>query len=410
MLGALLQSRLNWTGLMARTGRTARASEIRDLLAVTERPDMISFAGGLPAPELFPVARLRAALDAVLREEPVAALQYGPTQGQAALRSLIAGRLARRGVECSPDEVLITTGSQQALDLLGRVLACPGLPVVVESPTYIGALQAFGAQQVEFVPAPVDAGGLLVDRLRSVLERGRAAGRPHPCLLYTVPTFQNPAGVTMPAERRLDLLDCSREWSLPVVEDDPYWALRYDGEETPPLRGLPGGEDVLHLGTFSKVLSPGLRLGWVVAPRPVIERLVLAKQGADLHTDSLAQRAALRFCRDNDLDAHVASLRAAYRERRDAMLAALAELMPAGTTWTVPAGGMFTWVTLPAGLDARAVLAEAVALGVAFVPGDAFHVDGGGTSAARLNFTASGPAEIREGVRRLALATERAGG
>ncbi len=406
----MLHTGLPWTDLMARTGRTARASEIRDLLAVTERPDMISFAGGLPAPELFPADRLRAALDAVLREEPGPSLQYGPTQGQRALRALIAGRLARRGIDCAAEDVLITTGSQQALDLLGRVLAGDGLPLLVESPTYIGALQAFGAQNVDFVPVPVDADGLRVDELRRWLEQWAAGRRPRPSLLYTVATFQNPAGVTMPVGRRRELLDCSRRWSLPVVEDDPYWALRYDGEEVPPLRGLPGGEEVIHLGTFSKVLSPGLRLGWVVAPRPVIERLVLAKQGADLHTDSLAQRAALRFCVDNDLDAHVDVLRAAYRERRDALLAALAGLMPVGTTWTVPAGGMFTWVTLPGGLDARDVLVRAVELGVAFVPGAAFHVDGGGADAMRLNFTACGPEEIREGVRRLALATEGAGG
>jgi 2-aminoadipate transaminase len=274
------------------------------------------------------------------------------------------------------------------------------MEVLVESPSYVGALQALSARDVTFVACPGDEQGLRVDALR-------ARCGPDSALIYSVPTFQNPSGGTMTLERRRDLLAAARDLGLPVVEDDPYSELRYDGETVPALRALPGGEDVIHVGTFSKVLSPGLRLGWVVAPRPVAEQIVLAKQGADLHTDALTQRAVVRFCRDHDLEAHVRALRAAYRERRDAMLSALADLMPAGTTWTRPEGGMFLWVTLPEGLEAVPLLAEALERRVAFVPGAAFHVDGGGARSLRLNFTNSSPERIRVGVERLAAALER---
>jgi len=394
----MLHTGLDWNALMARSGPAPRASAIRDLLSLTERPDVISFAGGLPAPELFPADGLRAAFDAVLAGDAGGALQYGPTQGHRPLRELVAERLGRRGIACAADDVVITTGSQQALDLVGRVLAGRGMEVLVESPSYVGALQAFSARDVTFVACAGDDRGLRVDLLRR---------RPDAAFLYTVPTFQNPSGGTMALDRRRELLACSRDLGLPLVEDDPYSDLRYDGEPVPALRALPGGEDVVHLGTFSKVLSPGLRLGWVVAPRPVTERLVLAKQGADLHTDELAQRAVVRFCRDNDLEAHVRTLRAAYRERRDAMLAALADLMPRGSAWTRPEGGMFVWVTLPDGVEALPLLAAAVARRVAFVPGTAFHAGGGGAGSLRLNFTNCPPYRIREGVARLAAAIDR---
>jgi DNA-binding transcriptional MocR family regulator len=395
----MLRTGLDWDALLERNGRRPRASAIRDLLAVTERPEMISFAGGLPAPELFPAAGLRAAFDSVLRGDAGGALQYGPTAGHRPLRELVAERMAARGIVCDPEDVVITTGSQQALDLVGRVLAGPGMTVLVESPSYVGALQAFSAQQVTFDAVPMDDRGLRADALRA-----RLAAGPEPALLYTVPTFQNPAGLTMALDRRHEVLACSRDHGLPVVEDDPYSELRYDGVHVPALRALPGGEDVIHLGTFSKVLSPGLRLGWVTAPRAVAERIVLAKQGADLHTDSLTQRAVVRFCRDNDLDAHVLTLRAAYRERRDAMLAALTDLMPDGVRWTRPEGGMFIWLTLPPGLQALTLLREAIERRVAFVPGGAFHAGGDCTDALRLNFTNSPPDLIREGVERLAAA------
>lgn len=391
----MVQTGLNWSVLLDRSGPAPSASAIRDLLSVTERPDVISFAGGLPAQELFPAGGLRAAFDAVLREDAGGALQYGPTPGHRPLRALVAERLGRRGIACTAEDVVITTGSQQALDLLARVLAGRGMDVVVETPSYVGAVQALSAREVTLVACPGDSHGLWTGALRDRVG-------PDTALLYTVPTFQNPSGGTMALDRRRELLACARDLGLPVVEDDPYSELRYDGSPVPALRALPGGEDVVHLGTFSKVLSPGLRLGWVVAPAPVLARLVLAKQGADLHTNELAQRAVVRFCRDNDLDAHVRTLCGAYRERRDAMLAALADLMPRGTAWTRPEGGMFVWVTLPPGVEALPLLAAAIERRVAFVPGTAFHVDGGGAGALRLNFTNSPPERIREGVARLA--------
>jgi 2-aminoadipate transaminase len=253
----------------------------------------------------------------------------------------------------------------------------------------------------------MDEEGLVVDELARSLDGRRLLGAPPPGLLYTVATFQNPSGRTLTRERRLVLLDVVNAFGLPLVEDDPYSELRFEGGAVPALKGLQGGDDVVYLGTFSKILSPGMRLGWVAGPRPLIDQLVLAKQASDLHTDSVAQRAALRFCLDNDIDAHVERLRAAYAERRDAMLAALTELMPGGTTWTHPEGGMFLWLTLPPGLDSRELLDEALRLRVAFVPGDAFHVDGGGANCVRLNYTGSAPDRIWEGVARLATATRR---
>jgi len=399
----MLQTGIPWSALLERTGRTPWRSAIRDLLSVTERPDVISLAGGLPAPELFPVAGLRAAFAAALRDDAAGALQYGPTPGLRPLRELVAARLDWRGIRCEAGDVLITTGSQQALDLVGRALAGTGMRVLVESPSYVGALTALAAQDVSFVSCPIDQRGLRVDALRDLLASGDG---PPPALLYSVPTFQNPTGVTMALDRRHEVLGCAGEFGLPLVEDDPYSELRYEGEPVPALRALPGGGDVVHVGTFSKVLSPGLRLGYVVAPRPVLDRLVLFKQGADLHTDSLAQAAVVRFCRENDLDAHVRGLCAAYRERRDAMLAALSDLMPAGATWTRPEGGMFVWVTLPEGADAVRLLAAAIERRVAFVPGTAFHADGTGGRSLRLNFTSRPPDAIREGVARLAAALD----
>lgn len=403
----MLRTGLDWQGLFARTGRTLRGSDIRDLLRVTARPSIISFGGGLPAPELFPLDELRAAFDRVLVEEGRQALQYGPTEGHRPLREFLAERLGRRGIACTAEEVLITTGSQQALDLLGRALLAPHMEVLVESPTYVGALQALGHQQVSFLPVRMDEEGLVVDELARSLDGRRLLGAPPPGLLYTVATFQNPSGRTLTRERRLALLDVVNAFGLPLVEDDPYSELRFEGDAVPALKGLQGGDDVVYLGTFSKILSPGMRLGWVAGPRPLIDQLVLAKQASDLHTDSVAQRAALRFCLDNDIDAHVERLCGAYAERRDAMLAALTDLMPEGTTWTHPEGGMFLWLTLPPGLDSRELLDEALRLRVAFVPGDAFHVDGGGASCVRLNYTGSAPDRIWEGVARLATATRR---
>lgn len=387
-----------WDDVLRDCDRRLRSSDIRDLLAVTERPDVISFAGGLPAPELFPTEGMRAAFDAVLATDGKAALQYGPTEGYAPLRELLAGRLRARGIRASEDEILLTTGSQQALDLLGKVLLHPDATVAVEAPSYIGALQAFAALDARFLALPMDGAGLAVDALDGILRRSG------PSLLYTVPTFQNPSGVTMGLERRAALLALCAGLGVPLIEDDPYGDLRYSGVEVSPLRALPGGEDTVYLGTFSKILAPGLRLGWVVGPRALIRRLVVAKQGTDLHTDSLVQRAVLWFCTHHDLAGHVARLRSVYGARRDAMLGALSRHMPPSVQWTEPEGGLFLWLTLPEGVDSRALLGEALRRRVAFVPGNAFYADGTGGEHLRLNFSHTPPEQIEEGVRRLAAA------
>ena len=358
---------------------------------------MIGFGGGLTAPDLFPAAELMESLRCVLETSPVSALQYGPTEGLLVLREAVAGRLRRRGCDCTAADVLITTGSQQALDLVAEALIDRGSPVIVEAPSYVGALQAFGGHEPDFIGFPLDEDGLPVEEVRAWFARSK---RP-PGLLYTVPTFQNPSGVTMSLERRTRLLELSRAFGFPVLEDDPYGELVYDGEVPCALRSLPGGEDVIHLGTFSKVLAPGIRIGYVVAPRPLLERLILLKQGRDLHTDALAQSMVADYCSRFGLDTHIARLRTAYRERRDAMLDELARSMPGGVVWTRPAGGMFLWVTLPQRVSVRELLGAAVDAGVSFVPGTAFHADGGGDHSMRLNFTSSSPDQISTGIHTL---------
>ncbi|HWE63676.1 MAG TPA: PLP-dependent aminotransferase family protein, partial [Chloroflexota bacterium] len=388
---------LDWDGLLSDADRRLQSSAIRDLLAVTAQPEVISFAGGLPAPEYFPVEALRASFDAVLRDDGRAALQYGPTEGYLPLRAFLAERLAARGIVATPEQILITSGSQQALDLIGKALLSRGDSVLVESPSYVGALQAFTTREVRYLTVEMDDEGLRVDQAAQ-----RLAGLPpaasnghgahaatqaplaRPRLAYTVATFQNPSGVTMSRARREALLALCATYALPLIEDDPYGELRFEGEEVPPLRALPGGEDTIYLGTFSKILAPGLRVGWVVAPRPLLRRLVLAKQAADLQCDSLTQRAILHYCRHNDIQATIAPLRRLYHARRDAMLQALARYFPAEARWTRPEGGLFIWVTLPDGLDGRAMLKDAVERRVAFVPGSAGHMDGKGTSCLRL--------------------------
>lgn len=402
---APVAAEIDWQRLFDRAAARLLSSDIRELLAVTSTPNVISFAGGLPAPELFPTADLAVAVERTLSEHGTKALQYGPTEGDAELREWLAGRLNGRGMECHPDDILITTGSQQGLDLLGKALGAPDTPLLVEQPAYVGALQALAASSPRFVPFEMDEQGLDVEALGAWLGRARGRGD-DPSLIYTVATFQNPSGRTMSVTRRRRLIELSRTFGVPLVEDDPYSDLRYAGQPVPALRALPDGDQVVYLGTFSKIVAPGLRIGWVLAPRPLIRRLVLAKQGTDLHTDALAQRTVLRYCLDFDLDAHIEKLRAAYGARRDAMLDALRSFMPAGTRWTEPEGGMFVWLTLATGIDTRALLAEAMRRDVAYVPGSAFHVDGGGANELRLNFTNATPERIRTGVARLAQAIE----
>jgi 2-aminoadipate transaminase len=382
-----------------------RSSAIRELLKLTGRPQMISFAGGLPAPELFPTERIAAATRRVLEERGAEALQYGTTEGHGPLRDLLVRHMRRYGIEAGRENVLITTGSQQALDLVGKLFVDPGDVLVVEEPTYLGALQAFGAYEPRYVGMPVDDQGMRVDDLEAELARG-------PKLLYVLPNFQNPSGVTLSMSRRRRIVELAARYEVPIVEDDPYGQLRYEGEHLPPLIALDTehrrafghgrlGAGVIYLGTLSKTLAPGLRVGWVVAAAEVIARLAQMKQGADLHTSTFCQLVAYETSRSGFLDRHVRRLRAVYGERRDVMLRALAESFPADARWTRPHGGLFLWVTLPPGMDSRELLRRALDHDVAFVPGDTFFPALGGSRTLRLNFSYCEPARIEEGVRRL---------
>jgi len=396
-----------WEPRFAQRMTGIRASMIRELLKLTEKPDIISFGGGLPAPEVFPVEEIRAATNRVLTEHGTTALQYTTTEGYRPLRELLVRHMARYGVVVRPENVLITSGSQQALDLVGKLLINPGDRVLTEEPTYLGALQAFNAYQAGYLPVPIDDEGLDLDALERQLRSG-------PKFLYVLPNFQNPGGVTLSLARRRRVVERAAHYGIPIVEDDPYGQLRYEGEHLPPLvkidaelHGCGSGEraftgNVLYMSTLSKTLAPGLRIAWVVAPEAVITKLVQIKQGADLHTSTFCQYVAYEVAKGGFLDQHVRRIRAVYGERREAMLSALARHLPHGVRWTRPQGGLFLWVTLPKGFDTAALLEDAIREKVAFVPGSAFYPCGGGEETMRLNFSYAPPDVIEEGIKRLA--------
>ncbi|MFC9297951.1 PLP-dependent aminotransferase family protein [Streptomyces sp. NPDC057011] len=371
-------------------------SPVREILALTERPGVISFAGGLPAPELFDTEGLRAAYDAAFAASAPRALQYSTTEGVPELRAAVAARATARGLATGADDVLVTSGSQQALTLVTATLVEPGDVVLVENPTYLAALQCFGLAGARVVAVPCDEQGILPDALAEVVARER------PKLLYTIPTFQNPTGRTLPAGRRAAIAQTAARLGLWLVEDDPYGDLRYEGAHVPWLAAHPGAEDrTALLGSFSKVMAPGLRLGWLRAPAALRRAAVVAKQAADLHTSTVDQLAAAHYLAAADLDAHVAAVRAAYVARRDALLAGLGAALPAGSQWNRPEGGMFVWARLPEGHDATALLTAAVAHDVAFVPGAPFHTGPADHRTLRLSFTTHTPEEIAQGLERL---------
>jgi 2-aminoadipate transaminase len=380
--------------------RDVASSPVREILALTQQPGVISFAGGLPAPELFDAPGLRAAFAAALADDAYGrTLQYSTTEGDPALRAAIAARLGQRGLPTEADDVLVTSGSQQALTLIAAVLVEPGDAVLVEEPSYLAALQCFQMAGARVVPVPCDDDGLDPDALAALVRREQ------PKLLYTVPTFHNPTGRTLPLERRAALAQAAARLGLWIVEDDPYGELRYQGEPIAPIAALPGAEDrTIALSTLSKVLVPGLRIGWLRAPAALRRALVVAKQAADLHTSTIDQAAAAHWLAHCDLDAHIAGLRAVYAPRRDALLRALPETLPEGTRWTRPDGGMFVWARLPDGWDADALLRHALARQVAFVPGWPFFPAVPDRATLRLSFTTHTEAEIAEGLERLAAA------
>lgn len=397
-----------WNHHYALRTRRMGSSAIRELLKLTEQPDIISFAGGLPAPELFPVAEFQAACQKVLAEQGTKALQYSTTEGYLPLRRFIVERMSRCGVVASENNVLITSGSQQALDLVAKLFINSGDNVLVERPSYLGAMQAFNSYQAEYVSVAMDADGLRTDLLEEALRNGVK-------FMYVLPNFQNPSGITLSLERRRTLIETADHYGIPIVEDDPYCELRFAGEALPPLIALDarrlaiahtnGGGlshgNVIYMSTFSKTLAPGLRLGWVVAPTEVIRSLVMAKQGVDLHTATFTQMVAYEVARNGFLDRHIEEIRTVYRERRDRMLSAMARHLPEGVQWTRPQGGLFLWVTLPQHVDSGEMLADAIAEKVAYVPGTSFFADGSGKNTMRINFSYSPPDVAEEGIRRL---------
>ncbi|GHE15768.1 aminotransferase-like domain-containing protein [Streptomyces alanosinicus] len=379
---------------LAARARGVGGSPVREILAVTARPEVINFAGGLPAPELFDRDAIAAAFRDVLANAPAQALQYSTTEGEPTLRAALAARTTARGLPTDPDDLLVTTGSQQALSLLATALLEPGDTVLVEDPCYLAALQVFGLAGARVVAVPGDADGVDPAALADAVRRER------PKLLYLVPTFQNPTGRTMPTPRRAALAAVAAREGLWIVEDDPYGELRYDGERVPWIASLPGAEDrTVLLGSLSKVMAPGLRLGWLRAPAALRRACAVAKQAVDLHTPTLNQLAAAR-CLDA-LDAHVERVRAVYGERRDAMLAGLPAALPAGSRWNRPEGGMFLWARLPESYDTLALLPRVVEQNVAYVPGAPFYAGDPDPATLRLCFVTQTPEEIAEGLRRL---------
>jgi len=378
--------------------RGATSSPVRDILALTERPGVVSFAGGLPAPDLFDRAGLQAAFTAVLAEDSGArALQYSTTEGDPVLRGLVAQRMTERGLQTAADDLLITSGSQQALTLVAAVLLQPGDRVLVEEPSYLAALQCFALAGAHAIPVPCDDGGLDPDALDALIAEHR------PELLYTVPTFHNPTGRTLSLERRLALAEVAERTGVWIVEDDPYGELRYSGETLPAVASLPRAQGrTLAISTLSKIAAPGLRIGWVRAPRELLRSLTIAKQAADLHSSTVDQAAAARWLATADLAAHIKRLRAEYGARRDALLAGLGAALPPGSTHNHPDGGMFVWARLPDGWDAGALLTRALDRDVAYVPGAPFFSGPPDPATLRLSFTAHRPDEIALGLERLA--------
>jgi len=393
-----------WDHRFAQRTQRMGSSAIRELLKLTESPDIISFGGGMPAPDVFPYEEIREACERVIRDHGAVAFQYGSTDGYKPLREMIQRHTARYGINVSPENILVTSGSQQALDLLGKILINRGDRILVESPTYLGALQAWASYGAEYVTVPMDKDGMVTDALEEALRSG-------PKFIYVLPNFQNPAGVTLSLERRQKLIELADRYGVPIVEDDPYGQLRYEGEHLPSVVELDSrfrgnntasyAGNVIYLSTFSKTLAPGLRMAWVIAPTEVIKKLVQAKQGADLHTATFNQIVTYEVAHGGFLDRHVEAIRGVYRERRDVMLGAMDAYFPAGVEWTHPHGGLFLWGTLPEQLDAAKVLKVAIEEKVAFVPGASFFATGGGHNTMRLNFSFAKPEKIQEGISRL---------
>ncbi len=395
-----------WELRFANRTQRMKSSFIRELLKVTNQPDVISFGGGFPASELFPIEEMKAACDKVLTLYGKKALQYTTTEGYDPLRQWIADDVNKHGLSVEKDNILITTGSQQALDFVGRIFINNGDRLLTESPTYLGAIQAWNTYGPTFVTADTDEDGLVTDNLENLIRQNIK-------FMYVLPNFHNPLGVTMTLERREKLIELASKYGVPLIEDDPYGKLLFEGEPITPIAALDAkyhncshGKfegNVIYTSTFSKILAPGLRIGWVIGPIEVVKRMVNAKQGADLQCSTFDQYVAYEMASSQWLPEHVETIKRVYKERRDAMLQAFADYMPEGTTWTTPRGGLFLWLRMPEGCDSLELFPKAVEEKVAYVPGTPFYPNGGPANTMRLNFSATNPEKIREGIRRLSV-------
>ena len=390
---------IEWEIRLAERADRMKSSVIRELLKYGQQPGIISLAGGLPAPEFFPVREFKEACQHVLSKAPSVALQYSTTEGHLPLREWLAETMSKYGILVEPDNILTVNGSQQGLDLVGKLFIDPGDCVITSRPTYLGALQAWNSYQACYQTVSLDGEGMCVEEIETALDRGAS-----PSFVYVLPNFHNPAGTTLPLERRERLAEIARKHDLVIIEDDPYGELRYEGEDIIPIFRL-APERTIYLSTFSKTLAPGIRLAWIVAPKPIIARLVQAKQGADLHTGTFVQMLAYDICERGILRQHVKRLRKVYRQRRDTMLDALEEHWPQETSWTRPQGGLFLWARTPERINTRDFFKKAIAAGVAYVPGFAFYPDDkGDPNTMRLNFSNAQEEMINEGIYRLGIA------
>ena len=383
---------LNWTFSLG--AQEMKSSAIREILKITERPDIISFAGGLPAPELFPIEDLKKACQAVLENVGPRSLQYSVSLGVPPLRKFLSERLSQKGVAITEENILVTGGSQQGLDLVGKMFLDKGSVVICESPTYLGAIQAFNVYNPHYITVEMDKNGMLTDQVEDKIKRYK------PRLIYVVPNFQNPSGITLSYERRKHLVKLAEEYYVPIIDDNPYGELRYIGKDVPSLKSL-GKDLVIQLGTISKIISPGLRIAWIVAPTEVMTKFERLKQGADLHTNTFAQYVVAEYVKDGRLDRHIEEIKTAYGERRGVMIKAMQEYFPENVKWTEPEGGLFLWVQLPQEISATDLLQEALKQKVAYVPGKPFYPYEDKDNTLRLNFSNASPEMIIEGIKRL---------